>query len=89
MTIITPDPKGTLHTFNGRGVRKVTVRYANVDTLPLPLSFSSKDKRQVRFDGMRHVVLTLDLEVPGGHFDAIEALEKANPNWANMWPSLD
>ncbi|MHC4846937.1 MAG: LamG-like jellyroll fold domain-containing protein [Planctomycetota bacterium] len=67
-TIVTPDKKGTLHTFNGRGVRKMKVRYDNVDALPLPLAFESKDKRQVLFDGLRHVVLGLDLEVSGGHY---------------------
>jgi hypothetical protein len=67
-TVITPDKNGTLHTFSGRGVRKLTVRYANVDSLPLPLAFASKDKRQVLFDGLRHVILQLDLEVPGGRY---------------------
>ncbi|MHC4955712.1 MAG: hypothetical protein ACYTGZ_17815 [Planctomycetota bacterium] len=64
-TIINPNPKGTIHSFTGKGVRTLRVRYSSSDALPLPIAFEAKDKREILFDGLKSVVLHLDLESGG------------------------
>jgi len=64
-TIIAPNPKGSVHRFVGKGVRTLRVRYASTDALPIPLEFDTKDRREVLFDGLKRVVLHLDMEAGG------------------------
>jgi len=67
-TLVATQKGGTTHTFTGKGVRKLHVRYLSADALPLPLEFAAKDKRSVVFDGLGEVVLRLDVETPTGRY---------------------
>jgi len=64
-TIIDANPNGTVHRFTGKGVRQMSVRYASVDALPIPLEFASKDRREVLFDGLKRAVMHLGIEAGG------------------------
>lgn len=65
-TVVETDPEqGTLHTFSGKGVRKLSVRYGSVDALPIPLAFESKETRRVLLAGLAECVVGYDVDLGG------------------------
>jgi hypothetical protein len=65
-TIVETDPEqGTLHTFSGKGVRALAVRYGSADALPIPLAFESKETRRVLLAGLSECVVGYDVDLGG------------------------
>jgi hypothetical protein len=68
-TIVETDPEGgTLHTFRGKGVRTLQVRYGSADALPIPLAFAAKGTQRVLLAGLSECVVGYDVESGGRRY---------------------
>jgi hypothetical protein len=67
-TIETDPEQATVHTFRGKGARRLDVRYTSADALPIDFSFASKERRTVRMAGLPEIVLHLESEHAGRRF---------------------
>jgi len=69
LTIVDTEPEdATVHRFNGKGVRKLFVRYSGADALPVPLVFATDTIREVAFAGKQEVVLQVDVDWNGRRY---------------------
>jgi hypothetical protein len=89
-TIVETDPeRATEHVFRGSNVRRLEVRYASADALPLDLSFASAATSRVRLAGLDAVVVAVDVNAGGrryGFFPRPFALDGAERAFSGAPP---
>lgn len=64
----TESDRATEHLFKGNPGRRVEVRYASADALPLDLAFTAARTARVRLMGLASVVVAIDVDLESGRY---------------------